>query len=232
MNSRSFRTPWGKDVIGYYREDTSDENTHISCLVEDEYRINRLNSFGTAIDLGGHIGAVTLALQSKGLKTITVEPLKENQEMIEKNMEANGFKDFILHKGAVSTTGAFEKKIYKNETMGHGFIGSSLPISESFVTVPTVSLNAIIASIPKDERCHFLKIDIEGGEWDILEDTSRFYLDRVDNIAIEIHSKSGEIVGRKDVLALLKNLFVDVSEDYFPLWCADGTLVHGYFKHK
>ena len=62
----TFRTPRGRSVSLSYREDTNDYNALRSCLDEDEYRLAELTLTGTALDVGAHIGGVTVALALGG----------------------------------------------------------------------------------------------------------------------------------------------------------------------
>lgn len=67
------------------------------------------------------------------------------------------------------------------------------------LTVPAIRLSSVLP-----EHVDLLKIDIEGGEWTVVEDLrARGALDRVDRIAMEDHHHHGE---RADRLAAMLDL--------------------------
>src|SRR5207244_1548181 len=99
MEMIEVQSPHGATVTFAYREDTSDLSTIGSTFrlwgnLVDEYQLGTLPPLtGTAIDIGAHIGTITLALLADhpGLRVIAVEPLPENCDMIRRNLAANGW---------------------------------------------------------------------------------------------------------------------------------------------
>jgi tRNA G46 methylase TrmB len=88
-----FRTPRGRAASLYVREGTADHNNVYSCLNEDEYRLTDLDlGEGVALDIGAHIGGVTiaLALDNPQAHIIAVEALGANVEVLRANVETNG----------------------------------------------------------------------------------------------------------------------------------------------
>jgi len=59
------------------------------------------------------------------------------------------------------------------------------------LSVPSVTLRDIFEE-HRIRRCDFLKIDCEGAEYDILYSSSPDVLERVDQIAMEVHHGEGE----------------------------------------
>lgn len=246
MTLNEFTTPWGVTVKGYARDDTSDFNTLASCIKEDEYRVARLPENGVAIDLGGHIGACTLALASRGWTVNTVEMLPDNLEILHKNLEINGFNNVRVYPNAINSTNEHEVSAFYSDTStvsgkAHEFIGTIVPRlknNQNILTddgreikVQPITLSQVFKASNID-RCNFLKVDIEGSEWDIFENISNDLLKRIDRIAIEIDGARDHPTSTQDFMKFLKGHFVDVSQEYFPDWCAPGTWVHGYYINK
>lgn len=240
-----FTTPWNSYINAYARDDTNDWNTLTSCLTEDEYQIQQLPDKGVAIDIGAHIGAVSLALASKDYRTFAVEILPENIKMLEDNISINRLpgKITVIERAVTDKVGETIPAYYvdtKSETGSvHRFIGSVVNrgsgdphlLNGEKVSVLTTTLEQIFKE-HKIEQCDFLKIDIEGGEWAVIEGTSNYILDKVARIAVEIESRDGNPTSTEEYGKILGDDWEDVSETMFPLWCKPGNIVHGYFINK
>lgn len=240
-----FTTPWHAPVMAYERDDTNDWNTLTSCLTEDEYELKWLPDRGIAIDIGAHIGGVSLALATKGYQVYAAEILPENIKMLKDNLELNHFTDkvVVIEKAITDKEGETIPAFYvdTNSETGsvHRFIGSVVDrgggdphlLNGAEVSVRTTTLEQIF-KVYKIERCDFLKIDIEGGEWAALESTPKEILNKVARIAVEIESKDGKPTSTAEYHKLLGDDWDDVSETLFPLWCKPGNIVHGYFINK
>src|SRR5688500_13960928 len=92
VKTGQWRTPNGRPVTPHYRDDTNDWNTLTSALDEDEYGLAGLSLAGEAADIGAHIGAVTVGLlvDHPGLVVYAVEPLLENIDLLQANLNQNG----------------------------------------------------------------------------------------------------------------------------------------------
>ena len=186
-----FKSPRGRSALVYLREGTNDFNTANSCLDEDEYRTRDLHLTGLAVDVGGYLGTVALALlvDNPGLRVIVVEPIPENLDMIRRNLTVNGVIDrATVIAGAVGAAGepvtisyAFQGE--ENE-LHHAFVGNAATVGHEVehreVTYPALGLADIVPEGPVP----WLKIDCEGGEWGFLADPG---IARIDRIVGEFH---------------------------------------------
>lgn len=246
MSTDSFTTPWGATIKADYREDTNDWNTLTSCLTEDEYQVQQLPKDGTAIDVGAHIGAVTMALASKGWRVIAAEILPENLGLLKINLEINKFNSdtaSIVAKAVTDKDGEEIPAYYVDTSSetgnAHRFIGSTNARSGGDphlfngreVIVPTTTLEQIFKDFNL-KKVDFLKVDIEGGEWDMISGTPKYILDKIARIAVEIESLDGKPTSTEEYGKLLGPDWKDISEQMFPLWCNPGNIVHGYFVNK
>src|SRR6266550_4558625 len=101
MTSITVQSPRGNDVTVHYREDTSDLSTIGSSFrlwgnLVDEYQLGSLPPLtGLAIDVGAHIGTVTLALLADhpDLRVTAVEPLPDNLDVLRASLAENGWTD-------------------------------------------------------------------------------------------------------------------------------------------
>lgn len=244
LQKHSLISPWGTTFEVFGREGTSDENTLISCLKEDEYQIQKLPDVQgkLAIDLGSHIGAVSLALASKGYIVHAVEMFQENIDLALRNQMNNILTGVIkFHRTAVTGKGGEVSAYYANtSTEGgkeHEFIGTLVKDKTPQIGLgggKEIKVNSMTLEelFKKEgiESCEFLKIDIEGSEWDVIRNTSPEILKKIKRIAVELEGFGGS-VSTSDFLRILPKGFVDVSKEYFPKWSEPGNLIHAYFTN-
>ena len=152
----------------YARANTSDMKTFEEVIGLDVYQKKgmKIEAGEHWIDCGGNVGAFTLLACSKGAKVDVYEPDPFNCEMIEKNLKANGFKANVHDKGLVhndvkkvnlfvgNNGNVWRNSMYKNWN-GKG------------LKVDCVKFDEVIY----DDVC--VKMDIEGAEMPILENTER-----------------------------------------------------------
>jgi FkbM family methyltransferase len=194
VSSIHVQSPGGNEVIVHCRDDTSDLSTVGSTFrlwgnLVDEYQLGSLPPLsGTAIDIGAHIGTITLALLADhpDLSVIAVEPLPENCDLIRTNLAANGWTDRArVVRGAIAK-GKTARIAYDfagpDYLRNHRYIGGMTlgrDAEHATITVPAVRLSDLI-----DGECVFLKVDCEGCEWDLLADPA---IARVERIVGEGH---------------------------------------------
>lgn len=183
----TFALPHGGSVQMHVRDGTNDWNVAYSILTEDEYRIDALRPMtGTALDVGAHIGAATVALcaLNPDLRVVAIEALPANVELLRLNTEPYADRVTIIN-AAAGTNGEVGWNWTGDETSTvHRFIGNQYfdpSTGHDTLTVPTVSLSEIVA---EHGPIRFLKIDIEGAEREFLDDPA---LDAVESIAGEWH---------------------------------------------
>ncbi|MFY7936792.1 MAG: FkbM family methyltransferase [Flavobacterium sp.] len=152
----------------YYRENTSDLKTFEEVIGRDVYRKKgmTIKSGEKWIDCGGNVGAFTLLACSLGAKVTVYEPDPNNCKMIEKNLKLNNFEAEIVCAGLVHNE---TKKanlyvgnngnVWRN-SMFKNWNGKGLKVD-------CVNFDEVI----EDGVC--VKMDIEGAEMPILENTNR-----------------------------------------------------------
>jgi FkbM family methyltransferase len=146
-----------------------------------------INENDTIIDIGAHIGVFSIfaAHKAKNGKIYTFEPMKENFELIKKNLELNKIKNVKAFNNAVS--GQTEQKLFfinKRNTGGHSFYEGEGQSKK--VIVEAISLEDIIKN-NKIKKVDFLKMDCEGAEYDILFRSSDEVLEKLNKISMEVH---------------------------------------------
>lgn len=210
------RSPRGNRVLFECRDDTTDWMTVNACCAEDEYGVRALVLEGWAIDVGAHIGGVTIGLlaDNPGLQVVAVEALPENVASLRRNLELNGFAERCVVYERAAASGKRKVAIrygdgHEDEQFArlHRFIGGGVwnkDDSPSLSCAP-VSLTAIIRDIGS---AAFMKIDCEGCEWSFLADKA---VEHVREIRGEYHPRDGK--GPAELRRLLDQTHVVTLDD-------------------
>lgn len=150
------------------------------------------------LDCGSNIGlsVIDFKRQYPRAHIVAFEPDENNFSLLTRNIRAFGLNDVELHKKAVWTTDA----MLAFEESGNS-VGSKLSTageSKTAVNVQAVGLSSQL----KGRRVDFLKMDIEGAEYEVIR-SSREHLRNVENFFIEYHSLPGEPQRLNEILTIL-----------------------------
>jgi FkbM family methyltransferase len=157
-----------KGIKFFHRENTSDLKTFDEVIGKDVYQKKGMKILAGEhwIDCGGNVGAFTLLACSLGAKVTVYEPDPNNCLMIEKNLELNNFTAKVVCAGLVhnevkkanlyvgNNGNVWRNSMFKNWN-GKG------------LKVDCVNFDEAVS----DGVC--VKMDIEGAEMPILENTQR-----------------------------------------------------------
>ena len=214
MQSIGFLSQFGEAMFDC-REDTNDQSAVQSCFVQDEYELIglELKRGAIAIDIGAHIGGVTLLLALMGLEVYAYEPIRENHMLLYRNVMRNGMKERVHIFRQAVTDGEGIVPIYLGwKDKIHYYIGNLYSNTDESQSVETIGLDAVFAQ-NGIARCAVMKMDVEGSEFAILKNASKDTLGRIDFICGEYHTVQGpEAMTRKLLLTTTKELFDDVTE--------------------
>ena len=141
----------------------------------------------TVIDVGANIGvfATYAATRAPGVKVYSYEPFPENVSWLRRNLAESRLANVQVHQQAVAgSSGARLLRVSLTNWGVHrlaeqGIEGEGLQVS-------CVRLDEII-NTNGVEQCALLKIDCEGGEYEILQNCAPDTLKRVRKIVIEYH---------------------------------------------
>ena len=164
-------------------------------FAEEVYR-QTLSSNPTIIDCGANIGLSVLYFkrQFPAATIIAFEPDPQNYTLLQKNIESYKLQDIQCNQAAVwieNTTITFAAK----KGMASGI---SLTESENCIQVPAVRLKEYL-----NQKIDFLKIDIEGAEWEVLNDCAS-ELKNVQHLFVEYHGIFKEQEKLTEILSLLQ----------------------------
>ena len=185
ITSGRWRTPRGHVADMLYRRDTNDYNTIQSAIGEDEYGLAALHLEGHALDIGAHIGSVSiaLALDNPGLQVTAVEAVPPNVELLEQNIERNGVSDRVSVIEGAAGDGSPVKVRWgvagSDSALHHAFIGNAvLSAVASGGETATYLGSYALADLAQGPIC-FAKIDCEGCEYPFLQGPALAHIERI-----------------------------------------------------
>ncbi len=175
------------------RTGTSDVFVYHQIFVEREYApLERLSSVSTILDLGANVGYSSRYFMGMfpRAKLLAIEPDPENFALLERQLSKFSDRAAVVRGGVWDSCGPLclasdryrdgaewsrqVKRVTTDEVAG-AFRGFDVPS---------------LMNMAGFERVSLLKIDIEGAEVVVFNAPNLSWLDRVDNIAIELHDDS------------------------------------------
>jgi FkbM family methyltransferase len=177
-------------------------------FTQNAYYIEFESEQPVIIDAGAHIGLATLYFKKlyPNSKIWAIEPIKENFEILQMNVETNRLPDVHLFEAALSETGS-ETTLYfdATETAWLSTAGKEPGAwnhqqTSRSKTVPAMQLSQLISQInlPVD----LLKLDIEGAELSVLKE-AQSHLGKVKHIIMEYHPIKTQSL--RQIVTLLEN---------------------------
>ncbi len=151
----------------------------------------------SVLDIGANIGVFSLFAARSGAKAVhSFEPSRESFETLVRNVKENGLEAVIFpHQLAVTAVDGAEVAFPKRSS-AFNRIGSGA-VEEDCELVGTISLQTILRDKP---ALDLLKLDCEGGEYDILLTLDQDMVKKIRAIRLEYHLGRG-----KDVTAHLEH---------------------------
>jgi FkbM family methyltransferase len=171
--------------------------THKEIFTEEIYRFNTEATHPVIIDCGANIGLSTLyfSLAYPNSKVYAFEPDETLFKLLESNIATNKLSNVHLHNEAVwieNTNLSFSNK---------GSEASQIDTSgQSATKVKAIQLAEFLSNF---ERIDFLKMDIEGAEFEVVKDC-KDQLAKVQNFFLEYHGTSNETNKLIELLEIVK----------------------------
>lgn len=206
VQDATFITPQGRPAPMLYRANSSDWNTLWACMNEDEYGFKYRKLSGVAVDIGAHLGGVTigLALDNPDLQVIAVEAVPPNAELLRQNVARNGLEGRVtVMEGAAGDGGPVDirygytgnENAEHHAFIGNSTVGANVPGATAHYPQSITLTNLLVGAGQID----LIKIDCEGSEYPFLADRN---VSEVATILGEWHPIEG--FGLADLLRLLE----------------------------
>ena len=134
------------------------------------------------IDIGANMGMFSIFASYLGASNvIAVEPVFSTVKILKDNITQANINNISVLQNIVSDANNQIVKIGIQDKCGHNSVYS---LSDKYEEVKTITIKDLLNMTTSNDV--FLKIDCEGGEYDILLNADN--LDRVSTVAIEIHA--------------------------------------------
>lgn len=145
------------------------------------------NAEDTIIDIGGHLGFFSLytSLLNSKVPIYSFEPHAGNYELLKKNLKYNRVKNVHTKNLAVSDQIGEIDLFISQEDLNHSTVRAIEP-TDDVQKVQSITLEKIM-SRHDFKQVDLLKIDCEGAEFSIIENSTQEVFDKISNIFLEYH---------------------------------------------
>ncbi len=180
------------------RPGTSDRAAINEVFVQSPYTADerfQLHREDVVVDAGANIGAFTVFAARRCKRVLAIEPLPGNFQMLRENIRLNQLDNVAVVEAALAAE-AGELNMHGDGVSASTFWGTGSQL------VPSITLESCLTAHAID-RTDLLKMDIEGGEFDVLMNCPAAVLSRIRRIALEVHPLARDT---KDTAALARFL--------------------------
>jgi len=184
----------------YLRPGQEDFEAFEEIYLKDRYRTAKppAGGFGVVVDIGGHVGLFAARVSRLAARVICYEPQPANFACLARNVAACLNVDAVC--AAVSSRSGPIRLYHPQASSQSGRFSCkedvSSELSTRFDEVVAVSLADLFATHRVD-RCSLLKLSVSGAEYDILYNTPKDVLDRIDRIHGEYHDLRSHLPGAR-----------------------------------
>lgn len=187
----------------FFKDPKSFLHTIDELFVNQIYKFETTNNSPFIIDCGAYIGTSILFFKTNypNSKILAFEPDKDNFELLKKNIENWNFENIIIENKAVWINNepiSFEQK---------GEMSGKIMLHEKNELINNKISGQRLFDL-LDRRIDFLKIDIEGAEYQVLKDSADRLMN-VEKLFIEYHGMYSEMHKLNDILNIL------VSKEFY-----------------
>lgn len=143
-------------------------------------------------DVGAGLGdfAVHAARRWPEARVFSFEPHPETFSLLERNLALDGVTQVVAVRAALTGAGTAEAVLREGHSASER---STATGSGPGIAVPSTTLGRAFET-HRIERCGFLKIDIEGAEFDVLLSADEATLGRVEALCLEWHEGPGRTI--------------------------------------
>jgi FkbM family methyltransferase len=178
------------------------------------------------VDIGANIGAFSLYAAALGAKqVVSVEPISASYNTFLRNVHRMQLKNVTTHKRIIAEKDNEFLPVSLNSNAG---ANSMYNVSDNYEVVETTTFSQLMNQIAGHDI--LLKLDCEGGEYDVIMNAVEKDMVRINEIMLEIHTdlhpkhKGKEILEKKLIEFGFTRL--DSVQIYYWDWDANGQPVN------
>ena len=176
----------------FLRLPSSDAWTLEQIFVQQEYRFDVARQPVSILDAGANIGLASILLANRfpRARIIAIEPEAGNFALLERNVapypNITPIRAALWHDN--STVDIVDPGLGHWGFMVRSGMRKPVPGDESVTEVPAITVDAIMQKYGL-ERIDILKMDIEGAEYEVFDDPSR-WISKVGALIVELHDRT------------------------------------------
>lgn len=179
---------------------------------------NNLEKNSNFVDIGAHYGYFSLVASEKAKKVYALEPVPENNKILNKNIQLNRLKNVEVHQLAASDKSGEAEFNIPWASDSAGFYEHPNAASIRKIAVKTLRLDEMFAN----KKIDFIKIDTEGHEIAVLDGLEKTIKNNKPKLLIEFNPRCLMSAGHspEDLLTCINKLGYEtfvVNEDSFRL---------------
>jgi FkbM family methyltransferase len=173
----------------------------------------------TIIDIGAHFGYFSIFANKNtdpDSLIIAIEPGRSNFNRLVKNIQDSAITNIKSLKYAINGKSG-PMKLHLGRSLNHSIVENYLLNRNQNDDVELVEAKTLEEIVAENNlgKVDFLKMDCEGAEYSILENTPGYIYDRITTISMEFHDlKDKNFTGENLVRILIKNGFKIVKYKY------------------
>lgn len=189
-----------RNVLSEFKEIFMSE-AYLRLFPETPYPIRNV------LDIGANVGFFSLFASHKfpNVHVFAIEPMPGNFDWLTKHQSLNPQLNWTCFQKAVGGTEGTAQLSYQstNGLTTNASFDLNQELDSQSVTVDVTTLSRLIDDMDVDS-VDLLKMDCEGAEFDILYETPASYLNRINNITMEVHYRDDEPANVQSVAAFLQ----------------------------
>jgi FkbM family methyltransferase len=172
----------------------------------------------TILDIGAHYGYFSFFANNNtdiNSNIFAIEPSKSNFKHLERNIKDCKISNIKSFNYAIGSKSGLSR-LYQGKTLNHSIVENYILLKETkgFEEIEIKTLEEFIIE-NNLYKIDFLKMDCEGAEYSILENTPKYIYDRITTISIEFHDLKDNInTGENLCKTLIRNDFEIVKYKY------------------
>jgi FkbM family methyltransferase len=206
-----------------YRPGTTDNFVIREIWENDEYFLDdaRIQVDGPIVDIGAHIGvfSVRASILFPGNPIVACEPVPANFALLKRNLARNRCRSVTpLNMAVAAKTGSTQLYLDASNTGGHS---TAVAVSENAISVNKIGFGDLVR-MHHLSRISFLKVDCEGGEYDImLNPDFEEMAGKIDQIVLEYHPVEGHDLD--EVATFLRDHGLEITAHKDGYFAGQGT---------
>jgi len=169
------------------------------------------------VDIGANIGVFSLYAASQGAKKVLAyEPAGESFDLLRENIKINNLGDIISPNKVAVVGKPIAEVWFPRHSSVFNAISTSNEDASNHEKVPAITFTEIIGNIPSQ---NIVKMDCEGGEYDIVLNSDLSVFKRIDEVRLEYHrGLHHQLFERFEEAGFLRRQFMNEGEGGGYLW--------------